>query len=113
MRAAVGKAEHRAHVGRAHRAGAHRDRLIEQRSPSRTEPSAARAISVSALGLRRRAFLVDDARKVSRQHGTSTRRRSKRWQRDSNRHRHLAHFGRREDELHVLGRLFERFSGAR
>ena len=38
----------------------------------------------------------------------SIRRRSKRWQRDEHRHRHLADLGGREDELHVRRRLLER-----
>ena len=40
-------------------------------------------------------------RKCSASTGTSTRRRSKRWQRDSTVTRHLAHLGGGEDELHV------------
>ena len=40
--------------------------------------------------------------------GTSTRRRSKRWQRDSTVTRHLAHLGGGEDEFHVPRRLLQR-----
>ncbi len=78
-------------------------------SPSRTEPSAARAISASASALDRRrpparrcsakcatsTSVVDPAQVealAARQHG----------------HRHLADLGGGEDELHVLGRLLQR-----
>ena len=48
--AAVGQAQHVAHLRGIDHAAAMGDRLVEQRSPSRTEPSAARAINVNASG---------------------------------------------------------------
>ena len=85
-------------------------------SPSRTEPSAARAISASASSSASPPSLATIFLKCSISTGTSTRRRSKRWQRDSTVTRHLAHLGGGEDELHVprrlLQRLQERVEGA-
>ena len=105
--AAIGKAEHVAHLFRGHRARAVGDRLVEDRQAvarralRRPSDHAERlGLDLDPFGLRhfaemRGELLGRDPAQVealaARQH----------------RHRHLVHFGRREEELHMLRRLLK------
>ncbi len=105
---AIGQAQHGAHLGGVDAAGTHGQRLIEQR-----EPIAHRALGRTrdqrqgvVLGFA--AFLGDDLLEVLHQHRHVDAAQIETLAARQHRHRHLAHLGRGEDELHMAGRLFQR-----
>ena len=77
-------------------------------SPSRTEPSAARAISARASSSASPPSLATILLKCSHQHRHVDAAQIEALAARQHRHRHLAHFRGGEDELHVPRRLFQR-----
>ena len=80
---AVGKAQHLPHRVSPHEAGRMRDRLIEQRERIAHRAFGGARDDAERLGFDLDAFLRGDVAEMGHQHVASTRRRSKRWQRDS------------------------------
>ena len=112
-RSAVGQAQHLAHLcGRdQRRALAHfgvRDRLIEDREPVARRPFGRLGDQRQRIGFGRDAFRLDHMGEMSREQIRRDAAQIETLASRQNRHRHLVHLGRGEQELHMRRRLFQR-----
>ncbi len=109
---AVGKAQHAAHGIGMHAAAAMGDRLVEQRQAVTRRTFGGTGDHRKRFLLCRNAFFFQNRRKQPDKIGGADPAQVETLAAGQNRNRNLADFGRRENELHMFRRLFERLQQA-